>query len=146
MCRLGFQQRATEWADSGGRTRQFLEIEDAKHDYRVAFSGENLKSSRLWAFVEEIQGIPILPVDLVLPILHLRHAIHVTFGGSDLQLLTLDELLLVESLMSGSFSIPSAKEAKALLKGATSSSQKEKKRKRQALPDTWVVDDLEGYR
>ena len=48
--------------------------------------------------------------------------------------------------MSGSFSIPSAKKAKALLKGMASSSQKEKKRKRQALPNTRVMDDLEGYR
>ena len=66
--------------------------------------------------------IHVLPVDLVLPILRLRHAIHVTFGGSDLQPLTVDELSLVEGLMSGKFSIPSAKEARALLKGAASSS------------------------
>ena len=63
-----------------------------------------------------------------------------------MQPLTLDELSLVEGLMSGSFSIPFAKEAKALLKGAASSSQKEKKMKRQALPDTRVIDDPEGYR
>ena len=48
--------------------------------------------------------------------------------------------------MSGKFSIPSAKEAKSLLKGGASSSQKEKKRKRQAFPDTRVVDDPEGYK
>ena len=73
--------------------------------------------------------------------------IHVTFGGCELQPLTLDELSLVEGLISAKFSIPSAKEARALLKGATSSSQKkEKKRKRQALPDTRVIDDPEGYR
>ena len=97
-------------------------------------------------FVAESQGIPIIPVDLVLSILRLRHMIHVTFGGSNLQPLTVDELLLVEGIMSGKFSIPSTKEAKALLKDAASSSQKEKKRKRPALLDTRVVDDPEGYR
>ena len=105
-----------------------------------------MRSSRLWAFVEERQGTPALPLDLFLPILRLRHAIRVTFGGCDLQPLTLDELSLVEGLMSGKFSIPSAKEAKALLKGAASSSQKEKKRKRQAFLDTRVIDDPEGYK
>ena len=118
----------------------------AERDYRVALSEENLRSSGLWAFVEERQGTPALPLDLVLPILRLRHAIHVTFGGCDLQPLTLDELSLVEGLMSGKFSISSTKEAKALLKGAASSSQKEKKRKRQAFPDTRVVNDPEGYK
>ena len=58
----------------------------------------------------------------------------------------LDELSLVEGLMSGKFNIPSAKEARALLKGAASSLQKEKKRKRQAFLDTRVVDDPEGYK
>ena len=82
------------------------------------------------AFVEERQGIHVPPVDLVSPILRLQHAIHITFGGSDLQPLTVDELLLIEDLITRNFSIPSAKEAKALLKGAASSSQKEKKRKR----------------
>ena len=76
----------------------------------------------------------------------MRHAIHVTFGGTDLQPLTLDEFSLVEGLISGSFSIPSTKEARTLLKGAMSSSQKENKRKRQALLDTRAVDDPEGYR
>ena len=49
-----------------------------------------------------------------------------------------DELSFVEGLMSGKFSIPFAKEARALLKGTVSSLQKEKnrKRKRQNLPDT----------
>ena len=97
-------------------------------------------------FVAESQGIPDFPVDLVLPILRLQHAIHVTFGGSDLQPLTVDELSLVKDMMSVKFSIPSVKEARDLLKGAESSSQKEKKRKRPALPDTRVVDDLEGYK
>ena len=72
--------------------------------------------------MEERQGTPALPLDLVLPILRQRHAIHVTFGGCDLQPLTLDELSLVKGLKSGKFSIPSAKEARTLLKGAASSS------------------------
>ena len=128
------------------RTRQLLEIVVGERDYRVALSEENLKSSGLWAFVEERQGTPALPLDFVLPILRLRHAIHVTFGDCELQPLTVDELTLVEGIMSGKFSIPSAKEARALLKGAASSSQKEKKRKRAPLPDTRVVDDPEAYR
>ena len=48
--------------------------------------------------------------------------------------------------MSGKFSILSTKEARAFLKGTMSLSQKEKKRKRQNLPDTQVVDDLEGHK
>ena len=43
------------------------------------------------------------------------------FGGSDLQPLTTGEFSLVEEIMSGKFSIPSAKEAKALLEGVASS-------------------------
>ena len=66
------------------RTRQLLEIAIAERDYRVALSEVNLRSSRLWAFIEENQGIHVLPVDFVLPLIHLRHAIHVVFGGSDL--------------------------------------------------------------
>ena len=128
------------------RTRQLLEIVVAERDYRVALSEENLKASGLWAFVEERQGTPALPLDFLLPILRLRHAIHVTFGGCDLYPLTADELSLVEGMMSGKFSIPSAKDAKKLLKGAASSSQKEKKRKRGPLPDTRVVDDPEAYK
>ena len=80
--------------------------------------------------MEERQGTPALPLDFVLPILRLRHAIYVTFGGCDLYPLTPVEFSLVEGMMSGHFSIPSAKEAKQLLKSAASSSQKEKKRKR----------------
>ena len=76
------------------RTRQLLEIVPAERDYRVALSKANLKSCQLWAFFEERQGIPFLPIDLVLPILRLRHAIHITFRGSDLQPLTVDELCL----------------------------------------------------
>ena len=44
--------------------------------------------------------------------------------------------------MSGKFNFPSAKEAKALSKGAASASQKkEKKRKMTTLPNTRVVDN-----
>ncbi|KAL5573130.1 hypothetical protein UlMin_022727 [Ulmus minor] len=128
------------------RKRQLLEIVVAERDYRVALSKENLKASGLWSFVEERQGTPALPLDFLLPILRLRHAIHVTFGGCELYPLTPDELSLVEGMMSGKFSIPFAKEAKQLLKGAASSSQKEKKRKRGPLPDTRVVDDPEAYK
>ena len=60
--------------------------------------------------------------------------------------LTPDELSLVEGMMSGKFSIPSAKEAKKLLKGAGISSQKEKKRKRGPLVDTRVINDPEAYK
>ena len=94
----------------------------------------------------ERQGTPAVPLDFLLPILRLRHVIHIMFGGCDLYPLTADELSLVEGIMSGKFSIPSAKEANQLLKGAASSSQKEKKRKRGPLPDTRVVDDPEAYR
>ena len=104
------------------RTRQLLEIFVAERNYRVAISEENLKASGLWAFVEEGQGTPALPLDFLLPILRLRHAIHVTFGGCDLCPLTADELSLVEGMMRGKFSIPSAREAKKLLKGVASSS------------------------
>ena len=61
-----------------------MEIAVAKCDYRVALSEVNLKSSRLWAFVEESQGIHVLPIDFVFPLLRLRHVIHVVFGGRDL--------------------------------------------------------------
>ena len=53
------------------RTRKLLEIAIAKQDYRVALLEVNLKSSQLWAFVEESQGIHVLLVDFVLPLLHL---------------------------------------------------------------------------
>ena len=77
------------------RTWQLLEIEAAEHDYRVALSKVNLKSSRLWAFIKESQGILVPPIYLVLPLLCLRHVIHVVFGGSDLQPLMVEELSLV---------------------------------------------------
>ena len=76
----------------------------------------------------------------------MRHAIHVVFGASDLQPLTAEELLLVEEIMSGKFGMPSAKQTKALLEGASSSSQKKDKWKRSTLPDTRVMDDHEGYK
>ena len=97
-----------------------LEIAVAERDYRDAFSEVNLWSSHLWAFVEESQGIPILPVDFVLPLLRLRHAIHVVFRGSNLQPLTIEELLLVEDMVKGKLGTPSAKEARALLEGVAS--------------------------
>ena len=112
---------AEEW------TRQLLEIAIGEHDYRVALSEAHLSASRLWAFVEESQGITVLLVDFVLPLLHLRHAIHVVFGGSSLQPLTVEELSLVEDMVKGKLGIPSAKEARALLEGAASSSHKKGK-------------------
>ena len=57
-----------------------------------------------------------------------------------------EELSLVEDLMSRKLSIPSAKEAKALMKGVASSSQRENKRKRVALPNTRVMNDPEAYK
>ena len=51
------------------RTRLLLEVDAAEHDYRITLSKENLRASRLWAFVEERPGIPALPVDLVLTLL-----------------------------------------------------------------------------
>ena len=48
-------------------------------------------------------------------------------------------------MVKGKLGIPSAKEAKALLEGAASSSQKKSKRKRPQV-DTRVVDDPEGYK
>ena len=53
------------------RTRLLLEVDAAERDYRIALSEENLRASRLWAFVEEILGIPALLVDLVLTLLRL---------------------------------------------------------------------------
>ena len=50
-------------------TRLVLEVNATEHDYRVAMSEENLRASRLWAFVEERPGIPALPIDLVLTLL-----------------------------------------------------------------------------
>ena len=91
------------------RTWKLLKIDAAERDYRVALSKVNLKLSQLWAFIKESQGIPIPPIDLVLPLFCLWHAIHVVFGASDLQPLTAEELSLVEEIMSGKFGMPSAK-------------------------------------
>lgn len=99
------------------RVRQLLDINVGEHDYKVALSEENLRASQLWAFVEERPGTAGLPVDLLLTLLRLRHSIHVVFGGSDLRPLTVEELLLAEDLMSGWINIPSAKEAKVMIKG-----------------------------
>ena len=123
------------------QNRKLLEIAVAERDYRVALFEDNLRESRLWAFVEERPGTSALPVDLILTLLQLRHSIHVVFGGNDLRPRTVEEFSVAEDLMSGKISIPSAKEAKALMKGAASLSQREKKRKRSALPDTRVGDD-----
>ncbi|KAL5583527.1 hypothetical protein UlMin_015969 [Ulmus minor] len=51
-----------------------------------------------------------------------------------------------QDMVKGKLGIPSAKEAKALLEGAVSSSQKKGKRKRGPQVDTRVVDDPEGYK
>ena len=123
-----------------------MEIAVGERDYRVALSEENLRASRLWAFVEKRPGIAALLVNLLLTLLQLRHSLHVVFGGNDLRPLMVEELSLVEDLMSGRISISWAKEAKALMKGAASLSQREKKRKRVALPNTRVVDDPEVYK
>ena len=53
------------------RTRQLLEIAIGERDYKVALSEENLRASRLWAFVEERPGTTALPVDLLLTLLRL---------------------------------------------------------------------------
>ena len=87
------------------------------------------------------QGIYVPPLDLVFPILRLRHAIHVVFGSSDLQPLRAGKLSRIEEIMSGKFNFPSAKEAKALLEGAASASQKKEAKRKRTFPDTRVVDD-----
>ena len=50
-------------------TRLLLEVDTAEHDYKVALSEENLRASRMWAFIKERPGIPTFPVDFVLPLL-----------------------------------------------------------------------------
>ena len=61
-----------------------------KSNYRAAILEQNLRMSQFWLFIEEVhQGIHAPPLDLVLPILCLRHAIYVVFGASDLQPLTI---------------------------------------------------------
>ena len=52
------------------RTRLLLEIPFGERDYRVALSEQNLRVSHLWLCVEEVeQGIPVSPLELLLPIL-----------------------------------------------------------------------------
>ena len=51
------------------RTRLLLEIDVVERDYKVTLSEENLRASRLWAFVEERPSIAALLVDLVLTLL-----------------------------------------------------------------------------
>ena len=92
-----------------------LEIATAECNYKASLLEENLRVSHLWVSVEVEKGITILSLDLILPLLRLRHAIHVVFGGSDLQPLMAKELSLVEEIISGILEIPSTKEANALL-------------------------------
>ena len=94
------------------RTWQLLEIPLGERDYHVVLSEARLRSSHLWKFFKDVQqGILVPPIDLIFPILHLRHAIHVVHRGSDVQPLTADELSFVEEIMSKKFSFPFAKEA-----------------------------------
>ena len=73
-----------------------MEIPVKKRHYRVMLSEARLRSSHLWNFVEEVQqGIYAPPFELILHILCLRHAIHVVYRGSNMQLLTSDKLSLV---------------------------------------------------
>ena len=58
-----------------------------------------------------------------------------------MQPLTAEELSLVEDKMSGKFSFPLAKEAKALSNTALSLSHKKAETKRKTMPDASVVDD-----
>ena len=106
MCRPRLQQSITEWLDAEDRTRQLLEITIAEYDYRIALSKDNLWASHLWSSVEVEKGTPVPPLDLMLPLLRLRLAIHVVYGGSDLQPLTVEELSLVEGIMNGRLGIP----------------------------------------
>ena len=92
-----------------------LEIATAECNYKASLLEENLRVSHLWVSVEVEKGITILSLDLILPLLRLRHAIHVVFGGSDLKPLMAKELSLVEEIISGILEIPSTKEANALL-------------------------------
>ena len=62
-----------------------MKIPVEEHDYRVVLSKANLRGSHLCNVLEEVeQGIPVLPFESIFPILRLRHAIHVVYGGSDL--------------------------------------------------------------
>ena len=66
------------------RTQQLLEIAIAERDYRVTLSEENLWASHLWSSVEVENCIIVPPLELILPLLCLRHAMHVVFGGNNL--------------------------------------------------------------
>ena len=88
------------------RTQLLLEIPSGERDYKVALLEENLWETHLWSSVEVEQGIPVLPLNLILPLLCLQHAIHLVFGSTELQPLTTRELSLVEEIMSGKFHIP----------------------------------------
>ena len=76
--------------------------------------------------------VPPSLLELILPILCLRHAIHVVYKGSNLYPLTEEELSLVEEIMSRKFSLPFVKEA---LK------QRKMEKRKQALPEMSVLDD-----
>ena len=61
------------------QTRKLLEIAIAERDYRITLSEENLWASHLWSSVEVEKGTPVPPLDLIFPLLSLRHAIHVVY-------------------------------------------------------------------
>ena len=80
-------------------------------------SKPQLRASHLQNFVEEVQqGIYVPLLKFLLTILRLRYATHIVYGECSLQPLTHKELSLVEEIMSGKFTFPSAKEAKKLRK------------------------------
>lgn len=101
----------------------------------MVFSEARLCSSHFLEFVEDMQqDIPVPPFEFILPILRLRHTIHVVHEGSDLQPLTVDELSLVEEIMSGKFTVPSAKDALRQRKG-------DERKRKQLFPDTSILDN-----
>ena len=104
-----------------------MEIPIGEHDYMVVLSELKVRVNHLWSFVEEVkQGIHVPPLELILPILQLWHAIHVVYGSNYLQPLTVEEFFLVKEFMSGKFIFPLAKEALVLLQ------KKVKKKKEKA--------------
>ena len=103
----------------------------------MVMSKLRLRESHLRNFVEEVQqGIPVPPLKFVLPILRLRHTIHIVHGECSLQPLTPNDLLLIEELMAGGFSFPSANEA---LKQWKSESERKK-----LLSDTPHIERVNG--
>ena len=77
-------------------------------------SEAHLKEIHLWNHVSGIQiSIHFPPTKLSLYILRLRHAIHLVYGESSLQPLTLEELSFAEEVMKECFKFLSAKEALA---------------------------------